>query len=199
VKHLDLVSGLNPSMIAPSHGPIYNDPGWIIDAYREWTNNEVMNHVVIAYISMHHSTSVIVDFLIDSLTMRGIPVTSFNLTKTDTGELAKALVDAATLIIASPTVLSGPHPVCAYAAILANALRPKTRFAGFITSYGWGGKCIETLKSLVPNLKVSLLDDVAIKGFPNDEDFEKLDQLAESIYNLHQTLEDTKTAENKEN
>ena len=48
-----------------------------------------------------------VEYLVDSLIKRDITVKPFNLTKTDIGELAMALVDAATIVIASPTVLVG--------------------------------------------------------------------------------------------
>jgi NAD(P) transhydrogenase subunit beta len=54
---------------------------------------------------------------------KGVIVKLFNLTKTDIGELAMSLVDTATILIGSPTVLVGPHPSAVYAAFLANALR----------------------------------------------------------------------------
>ena len=52
-------------------------------------------------------------------------VHQFDLSVTDIGKLAIALVDAATIVIGTPTVHAGPHPVVLYAAYLANALRPK--------------------------------------------------------------------------
>jgi len=45
--------------------------------------------VVLPYVSMHGSTQAMVDHLLDALINRGIPVQPFNLTKTDTGDLAK--------------------------------------------------------------------------------------------------------------
>ena len=68
-----------------------------------------------------------------------------------------ALVDAATVVIGSPTVLVGPHPAAAYAALLANALRPKTRFVSIIGSFGWGGKMVEQLTGMLSNLKVEVM------------------------------------------
>src|SRR5690554_1225484 len=65
----------------------------------------------------------------DALIKKDITVKSFNLTELDLGELAKALVDTTTIIIASPTVLKGPHPEAFYAAYLTNVLQPKARFA----------------------------------------------------------------------
>ena len=87
-----------------------------------------------------------VKYFTDALMRKGITVKPFNLSRIDIGELAMALVDAATIVIGSPTVLAGPHPLAVYAAYLANALRPKTRFVSMIGSYGWGGKMVGDLK-----------------------------------------------------
>lgn len=184
-KHLEKIKELEIETIAPSHGPIYDKPEFILNAYRDWVSDEVKNEVVIPYISMHGSTKEMVDYLVNALIKRGITVKQFNLSKTDIGKLAIALVDASTLVIGTPTVLTGPHPNVAYAAYLANALRPKLKFASIIGSYGWGGRMVEQLKMMVPNLKVDILEPVVIKGFPKEEDFKALDNLADKILNKH--------------
>jgi flavorubredoxin len=96
-----------------------------------------------------------------------------------------SLVDAATIVIGSPTVLVGPHPSAAYAAFLANALRPKTKFASIIGSFGWGSKAVEQLVALLPNLKAEILEPVIIKGFPKEANFAALDKLADEILAKH--------------
>jgi Uncharacterized flavoproteins len=62
-KDLEKIKDLEIEIIAPSHGPAYNKPDFILDAYREWTSDEVKNEVVIPYISMHGSTKKMVDYL----------------------------------------------------------------------------------------------------------------------------------------
>jgi len=99
-----------------------------------------------------------------------------------------ALVDAATIIIGSPTVLTGPHPCAAYATFLANALRPKTKFASVIGSYGWGGKMVEQLSAMMPNLKAEILEPVLVKGEPGQDDFAALDRLADEILTKHEEV-----------
>jgi flavorubredoxin len=184
-KNIEKISGYEIEMIATSHGPVYDRPEFIIESYREWISDEVSNTVVIPYVSMHGSTQVMVDFFIDALVKRGISVKPFNLPRTDMGELAKALVDAATLVIGTSTVLVGPHPQAVYAAYLANAMRVKAKFVSIIGSYGWGGKAVETLCGMLTNLKVEIIPPVLAKGYPKDEDFASLDKLAEEIANRH--------------
>ncbi|KKL10421.1 hypothetical protein LCGC14_2555980, partial [marine sediment metagenome] len=116
-------------------------------------SDEIKNEVVIPYISMHGSTKKMVDYFVRALIERNITVKQFNLAKIDIGKLAVALVDAATIVIGSPTVLTGLHPNVAYAVYLTNVLRPKLKFASIIGSYGWGGKMVEELAGMIPNLK----------------------------------------------
>jgi flavorubredoxin len=134
---------------------------------------------------MHGSTAAMAEHFIAALIKKGITVKPFNLPRTDIGELAMALVDAATVVIGSPTVLAGPHPAAVYAAYLANALRPKTRYVSLLGSYGWGGKMAETIVGLLPNLKAEIIPPVIVKGYPKPADLAALDQLAELIYNKH--------------
>jgi len=184
-RHLERIKDIEVEIIAPSHGPVYTRPEFILNAYKDWISDVVKNEVVIPYISMHGSTGNMVTHFVNDLIGRGITVKPFNLTKTDIGELAIALVDAATIIIATPTVLAGPHPNIVYATYLANALRPKLRFASVIGSYGWGGRTLEMIKGMMGNLKVEILDPVIIKGFPKEEDFKALDILADNIHKKH--------------
>ena len=184
-KNLARINDLAIEIIAPSHGPAYDKPDFILNAYRDWTSDEVKNEVVIPYISMHGSTKEMVDYFAEALIERGITVKQFNLSETDIGKLAMALVDVATVVIGSPTVLVGPHPKVVYAACLANALRPKLRFASIIGSYGWGSRMVEQLAGMIPNLKVEILEPVVIKGVPKEEDFKALDRLADEIRDKH--------------
>ena len=187
-KNLEKIKDLEIEMIACSHGPIYGKPEFIIDAYQDWVSDRVKNEVVIAYISMHDSTRKMVEHFVSALIDRSIAVKQFNLAVTDIGELAISLVDAATMVLGSPTVLTGAHPVVAYAAILANALRPKTKYASIIGSYGWGGRMVEQIAGLIPNLKAEMLEPVVAKGYPADEDFAALDTLADQILTKHKKL-----------
>ncbi len=184
-KNLKKLAPYDIEMIAPSHGQIYPRPAFIIDAYRDWILGPPRNTVVLPYVSMHESTKRMVDYLVSALVERGVGVEQFNLEVTDIGKLAMALVDTATIVVGTPTILAGPHPYAAYAAFLANALRPKTRFLSIIGSYGWGGKTVETLAGMIPNLKVEVIDPVLCKGVPSEGDFNALDELAAAIAEKH--------------
>jgi flavorubredoxin len=191
VKNLEKIKDLDIDIIAPSHGPVYDNTGFIINAYREWASDRVKNEVVIPYVSMHGSTEKMVEHLKHCLSGKGVAVKVFHLTDTDIGELAMALVDAATLVIGAPTVLAGPHPNVLYAAYLVKVLRPKLKHISIIGSYGWGGKTVEMLTDLVSSLKAEIIEPVVIKGYPKNDDFKLLDGLAGSIISEHKELADS--------
>jgi flavorubredoxin len=179
---------LDLKFIAPSHGQVYDDPKFIMDAYREWSADTVKNEVIVPYVSMHGSTRKMVEYLVDKLIERGITVKPFNLETADTGELAMAMVDAATLVVGSSACLVGPHPKAVYAAYLVNSLRPKTKVVSLIGSYGWGSKLIENVKSLISNIKAEVLDPVVVKGYPTAEGFADLERLADQILEKHKEM-----------
>ena len=184
-KHLERLKGYQIDIIGPSHGPMYDKPAFIMDAYRSWVFDKPKNEVVLPYISMHGSTKVMVEYLVGALADKGVTVKQFNLESTDLGKLAMALVDAGTLVIGTPTVLVGPHPNVAHAAFLANAIRPKLQFVSIIGSYGWGSKAVEQLSAMIPNLKAEVLAPVYCKGLPKADDLKALDNLAETIAQKH--------------
>ena len=184
-KHMERLKSYKIDIIAPSHGPMHNKPDFIMNAYHNWVFDEPRNIVVLPYISMHGSTQKMVEHFVEALMQRGVGVKQFDLTVTDIGKLAMSLVDAATVVVGTPTVLAGPHPNVISAVFLANALRPKIKFVSIIGSYGWGGKTLEVLTSMLPNLKVEILEPILCKGYPREADFKALDKLAESIAQKH--------------
>ena len=187
-KNLEKVRALDVGIIAPSHGPLYDRPGFILDSYADWVSGEPKNVAVVAYVSMHGSTQRMVDVLVSALVGRGVRVEQFSLPVTDIGKLAMSLVDAATLVVGTPTVLVGPHPAAVYAAYLANAIRAKAKFATVIGSYGWGTKAVETIAGMIPNLKAEILPPVYCKGHPRESDFAALRALADTIAAKHREL-----------
>ncbi len=187
-KNLEKVKTRKIDFIAPSHGPVYNRPEFIINAYEGWISDTPKNEVVIPYISMHGSTQQMVEFLVSALAERGVTVSQFNLADADIGKLAIALVDAATIILGTPTVHVGPHPNVVYATYLANALRPKAKFASVVGSFGWGTKAVEQIAAMIPNLKVEVLPPVICRGLPRDADFAALEKLADTISQKHMVL-----------
>lgn len=187
--NLKKLEPLDIKMIAPSHGPVWNEPRLIIDSYTKWVDEDIIVHkVVVPYVSMHDSTKKMVEYFVEALIDRDIPVCQFNLTTADMGEMVIELVDAATVVLGSPTVLVGAHPAAIYCAALLNALRPKTKFMGLIGSFGWGSKMVEQITGLTSNVKAEKLEPVMSKGMAKEDTYTALDELADTILQKHRAL-----------
>ncbi|MCL5072472.1 MAG: flavodoxin domain-containing protein, partial [Actinobacteria bacterium] len=161
---------------------------FITSCYNDWASEEVKNVAVVPYISMHGSTDKIAQYFIDSLIEKGIIVEPFNLADADIGELAMSLVDAATIVLGTSTVLIGPHPKAVFAAYLVKILRPKVKFLSLIGSYGWSTKVVEQIAEMLGGLNAEIISPVIVKGYPKDSDLALLDELAEKIKSKHQGL-----------
>ncbi len=181
------VREMGPRMIAPAHGPVWYDPDMILRRYERWTSKGVKKMVTIPYISMHDSTRVMVERLAIKLSQKGLSIICRDLgheldsLTVETGHFITDLVDAAAMVFATPTVLTGPHPNIAYAAMIANAIRPQTRFMGVVGSYGWSSQAVKTLDLLTPNLKAQRLEPVQAKGLPTEDDLKRLDVFADDL------------------
>jgi len=184
-KYLDKVEALNPAIIAPSHGPVYKDPKFIIDLYRKWARVKE-NKMILLSVSMYGSTDAMADYLQKQVEAKGIQVKRYDAVHLDVTGLANDLVDAKGIIVASPTVLTGPHPMVMEPLCLLNVLRPSIQYVGLIGSYSWGTQIAAQVLNLIPNLKtVPVLDPVLIKGYPKEAGFKALDVLAGQIAEKH--------------
>jgi flavorubredoxin len=181
-KHLKLIDELKPEIIAPSHGVVIRDVEFITGAYKRWVSDEVKPMVLIPFVSMHESTRHMVDFLTSELSKNGIVVRPYNLITSDIGNVAMDLVDAAAVVIASPTVLAGAHPSVIYFSYLMNGLRPKTKFISVVGSYGWNGKVmVKHVQETLKNVKAEWIEPVLIKGLPKESDYQKLREFAKEL------------------
>ncbi|MDA8132037.1 MAG: FprA family A-type flavoprotein [Elusimicrobia bacterium] len=187
-SHLEKLAKYEIKFICPSHGPVHCNTKFVMDIYRDWAVGEPRSKVVVAYVSMHGSTYMLVNRLVSRLQEAGICVEKLNLDQMDEGRVAMSLVDAATIVIGTPTVLTGPHPKVVYATFLANLIRPKARFVSIVGSFGWGGKAVETIAGMIPNIKAEVLKPVMIKGMPTEADLKLVDELAALIAQKHAGL-----------
>lgn len=180
-KYVKKLQELELDIIMPSHGPVHDKPSFILDAYEDWTSDNVKRLVMIPYVSMYESTKIMVEYLAEELKKKNIEVHTYDLIETDIGEVAVSLVDAAAIVVGCSMVLAGPHPSVAAGAFLINALRPKAKLMSIIGSYGWGGNMIGKIQEMLGNIKAEVLEPVVIKGRPKDEDLKLLDRLANEL------------------
>lgn len=187
-RYTKMIKDMNVGMVLPSHGPVYKNPDYILDLYTDWTYDLPKNLAALPYVSMYESTKEMIDYLAAKLEEKGIKTFKFDIVDDDLGDLAMALVDAATIVMGTSMVLAGPHPMAVNVAYLAAVLRPKAKFASLVGSYGWGGNLFASIAEILKPLKLDIVEPLQVKGKPVASDFEKLDTMAEEIYQKHKSI-----------
>ena len=180
-KALDKIASLNIKMIAPSHGPIHRKPESILGAYKRWAAGETRPKVAIVYVSMWNSTDAMVKQMAETLVSKGVELAFHNLAVTDIGDLAKDLVDSRAIVLGAPTVLGGVHPLAVYATYLFKALRPPTKFAVVLSSYGWGGGAIRQIQEILGDFKIEVVGALEINGPPTDEHMKRIVEIGKAL------------------
>ncbi len=187
-KYVKLLKEMNVEMVLPSHGPIHNNPNYILDLYEDWAGEEGKNLVLLPFVSMYHSTEDMIDYLAKKLDEKGIPSLKYDMVDGNLGDLAIALVDGTTIVLGTSMVLAGPHPAAFNTVYLASLLRPKAKIASFIGSYGWGGNLFGKMADMLAPLKLDVIEPILVKGKAKAEDYAKIDKMADEIYAKHKEL-----------
>lgn len=189
-RYVTKVRALDPKRICASHGPTWEDPAIVLNEYELMVSDKVRRDVVIAYVSMHGSTARMVDVVADELCAAGIRVALYDLgdpnrdLRTLVGSVVAETVNAGALLLASPTVLGGPHPAVAAMALMVNAFNPAIRYMGIIGSYGWGTQIEKQVNGLTARVKAERLESVLVRGLPTEEDVDSLRQYARNLADL---------------
>lgn len=180
-KAMDKIKGMDISIIAPSHGPIYRNPQRILEEYRKWTAGETKEKALIAYASMWGATESMVKAMEETLSSEGIEVRVFNLSIADVGDIARELVDSRAIVLGSPTLIGGMHPLATYATSLVNILKPPAKYAAFLGSYGWGGGALKQAQEMLHPTKIEIAGAVDVHGPPGDEGLKKVTELGKVL------------------
>jgi len=180
-RALDKIEDLEIQMIAPSHGPIHRNPERVLEAYRKWTAGKTKEKAIVVYVSMWNSTEAMTKTMVETLLGKGIEVSLHNLVNADLGDIARDLVDSRAIVLGTPTVLGGMHPLAIYAAHLVKALRPPLKYGAVLSSYGWGGGALRQAAEMLGPTKIEVVGALEINGPPSADDFEKIVEIGKQL------------------
>lgn len=178
---LDKAKAAKAKVVAPSHGPVYRNPERIISAYEKWARGPLEKKAVVAYVSMWGSTRQLAQAVTSAISDEGIEAVPYDLTAADTSHIARDLVDASAIVLGSPTVLGGLHPLATYALTLVKAIRPRAKLAAYFGSFGWGGGAASQAKSLLEPAGFEIVAALEIKGPPQDKEIADAVELGRKV------------------
>jgi len=175
--------GVQPMIIAPSHGVIWRgNPEKIVKAYLEWSNGEAKKKAVIVYDTMWGSTQKMAYAISDAMAKQGVEVYLLHLRKTDLSEILKEILDAKAVIIGSATLNNFALPAVDGFLNYVAGLRPKGKIWASFGSYGWGGGAVRAINKRLSESGFEVLEpSLQVQYAPSHEELRKCREFGEKI------------------
>jgi flavorubredoxin len=151
--------GLEIDMICPDHGIIWRkDPGRIINAYAKWANQEQKKKAVVVYDTMWRSTESMAHEIAAGIADEGIGVRPINIRKTHRSDIITEVLDAAAVIVGSPTINNQMFPTVSDFLIYMKGLKPINKIGAAFGSYGWSGEAVKLINKELEAMKFDVID-----------------------------------------
>ncbi len=151
--------GLEFNMICPDHGILWrSDPGKIINAYVEWSKQVPKKKVVVIYDTMWHSTEAMANAIIEGVAAEGVSVCLMHLRSWHRSDIMAELMDAAAVIVGSPTLNNGLFPTVSDMLTYMKGLKPRHKIGGAFGSYGWSGESVKLIRSELEAMDFDVID-----------------------------------------
>ena len=163
--------GLEFSMIAPDHGPIWRkDVGTMPARYATWATQRPTAKVVITYDTMWQSTAAMARAIADGAAAESVAVTVLPLSVRHRSDVMTELLCAGALVVGSPTMFNHMYPTVADVLTYASGLRPKNLVGAAFGSYGWSGEGARDIQKQLVDMKLNVVGEpVVCRYVPNAE------------------------------
>jgi flavorubredoxin len=140
-------TGLDIGMICPDHGILWRqDPGRILDAYARWSRQEPLAKAVVLYDTMWHSTATMAESIAAGIHDTGVAVRPMNLRRWHRSDVMTEVLDAAAVVVGSPTLNNGLFPTVADMLSYMKGLKPRNKVGATFGSYGWSGEAVRLIQ-----------------------------------------------------
>ncbi len=151
--------GLEIDMICPDHGIIWRkDPGKIVGAYVKWATQEPDKKALVVFDTMWHSTETMADAIAAGIANEGIAVRPIHIRSTHRSDIMTEVLDAAAVIVGSPTLNNQLFPTVADFLTYMKGLKPQNKIGAAFGSYGWSGESVKLIKKELEEMKFDIID-----------------------------------------
>ncbi len=174
-KALEKLGGLDPAVIAPSHGIVWRkNVKEICDRYARFagynTGGTCEKEVCVIWGSMYGYTKRGVDAVIEGIESEGMRCVSHRVPDTDSSFVLADAYRAAGLVIAMPTYEYKMFPPMAHVLDLFERKHVTGKSVLRIGSWGWVGGAKKEYEESIAALKWSSLESVEWQGIPSEGD-----------------------------
>ncbi len=189
VKNLEKVLnlGLDVKIIAPLHGALWSDVGFVVDYYMKWAKGEASaNKIVVIYASMYGFVKEAINKLIELIKTsdKDVDIVVYevsDLKRSEVSDILGEVIDAKAIILGVSTYESRVFPYIEY---IVDQLKCKANSAKpvvIVSSYGWGGVACKLLKDKLLSTQFNIIEAIEFKGKINDKVLGRLREVVDKL------------------
>lgn len=150
--------GLEIDMICPDHGIIWRkDPGKIIDAYVQWSQQIARKKAIVVYDTMWNSTKKMAEAIAGGIANQGVAVTPIHIRSSHRSDIMTEVLDAKAVVVGSPTLNNQMFPTVADFLTYMKGLKPANKIGGVFGSYGWSGESVKMVRAELEAMKFDIV------------------------------------------
>jgi len=175
--------GVEPSVLAPSHGPLYDaNSKEIMRLWASWSKPDYVKKVVVAFGSMYGMTAKFVYAVVEGVEEAGGEAVVFDLSENVPIDVLTEVLDAPGLMIGSSTYEHHIFPKVKQFLNLLELKKLTDRSVGVFGSFGWSGEATRRVAEQLAAMGFRLVGQpAAVLGSPVQEDLEKAKALAKTV------------------
>lgn len=174
LRAMNKLDGLDIQMILTGHGPCLDEKiPEAIALYREWAQDDNPNTkatIVIPYVSAYGYTEKMAIAIKEGIEATGdFEVRMFDMVKEDTQKVVNEILHSDGFMLGTPTILSDAlKPIWDIVSFL-NPVIVKDKHASAFGSYGWSGEGVPHIIERLKQLRIKVMEGLAIKFNPDEE------------------------------
>lgn len=179
------ISGMEISMICPSHGPIMESNIWeYVDLYEKWSRDLLTKkdkkYILIPYVSAYGYTKMIAEKLESTIReYKDCYVEAVDLVGTDLSAVASKMAKADGVLVGSPTLNQDALKPVWDLLSMASPMIMRNKPAAAFGSYGWSGEAVKLVEQRMTGLKFKVIESgLRINFMPSQQDLEKTEEFA---------------------
>jgi flavorubredoxin len=185
LKAIGKLSGVDVSVVAPSHGLVWRkNPARIIELYRTWAGHAQSGGgpgVTLVYGSMYGNTEAAMNAVGQGLSEKGVAFEVFDAARTHASYILPSLWVRKGIMIGAPTYEGGMFPPVMELLNLAAAKAVRHKKVALFGSYGWSGGAQRQLDKLAETAKWEVAGTLLFQGGPTPELLGKARQFGQDI------------------
>ncbi len=178
-------SGMEFSMIAPDHGPVWREEESvrkILGLWETWASGAPSKKAVVVYDTMWGSTDAMAMAIGEGLSSAGVKTSIMPLGAFHRSDVVTETLGAGALIVGSPTLNNTVFPTLAETLTYLKGLRPTNLIGAAFGSYGWGGEAIAQLETMFKEMKIEPFgENVRVQYVPGDDDLFRCREFGKKI------------------